>query len=302
MKTVTILLSTYNGEKYLEEQLESIFNQKNCLVRIAARDDGSSDSTREILEKYEKQGKLIWYGGENLGPAKSFYDLLIKSGDSDYYAFADQDDIWEENKLEQAVSRLLCYEKEIALYTSNVSLIDSQGKMISPKFFYGIKNLTFENTLVNNYGGIGCTMVFNRKLAEFLKCHPVPEKIIMHDFFVLQTAAIFGKIVYDDTPLVRYRQHENNVLGIRMGFFQRLQRWIKTYFGKPEISNARHLQSVLDVFNDEIPENEKKRIKLVADYPKNMRNRIKLLFSEAIVAHTKKREFAYRISILLGNF
>lgn len=79
MKTVTVLLSAYNGEQYLEEQLESIINQKNCIVKIMVRDDGSSDSTCKILEQYEKQGYLTWYAGKNLGPAGSFYDLILKA-------------------------------------------------------------------------------------------------------------------------------------------------------------------------------------------------------------------------------
>lgn len=79
MKTVTVLLSAYNGEQYLEEQLESIINQKNCIVKIIVRDDGSSDSTCKILEQYEKQGSLTWYTGKNLGPAGSFYDLILKA-------------------------------------------------------------------------------------------------------------------------------------------------------------------------------------------------------------------------------
>lgn len=102
-------------------------------------------------------------------------------------------------------------------------------------------------------------MVFNRKLAEFLKCHDIPAEIIMHDFFVLQAAAIFGRIVYDDRPMVRYRQHEKNVLGIKTGFWQRLNRWAKAYLGKPKVSNARHLQSVLEVFADEIPEGKREK-------------------------------------------
>ena len=91
---ITILLSSYNGEKYIEEQLNSIFNQTYDNISILVRDDNSKDGTVKILEKYAAQGKLKWYSGENLGCAKSFWDLLCNFGESDYYAFCDQYDVW----------------------------------------------------------------------------------------------------------------------------------------------------------------------------------------------------------------
>ncbi|MBO6101263.1 MAG: glycosyltransferase, partial [Spirochaetaceae bacterium] len=106
-KSITILLSTYNGEKYIEEQLQSIFAQtcwQNCTLVV--RDDGSKDGTLAILKKYEQQGKLRLECGENIGFVRSFFWLINNATEADYYSFADQDDVWNVNKVERAVKML----------------------------------------------------------------------------------------------------------------------------------------------------------------------------------------------------
>ena len=111
MKKVTILLSSFNGEAYLEEQLGSIVAQKDVQTNILVRDDGSSDHTCDILDQWQQKAVLSWYRGENIGPARSFMDLLRQAGDSCYYAFSDQDDYWLSDKLKVAVDKLELYEK-----------------------------------------------------------------------------------------------------------------------------------------------------------------------------------------------
>lgn len=106
LKTVTVLLSTYNGEKFLEEQLQSLIQQKNVEVRILVRDDGSTDGTVSILDRWKNDRLLNWYTGDNVGAGKSFVDLLFKVPQSDYYAFCDQDDVWLPNKLELSLLKM----------------------------------------------------------------------------------------------------------------------------------------------------------------------------------------------------
>ena len=103
---ITVLMSTYNGEKYLREQIESILNQKNVRVQILVRDDGSTDHTHIILDEYQKNGKLNWYTGMNLKSSKSFMNLVTKAPETEYYAFCDQDDVWNNDKLYRAVNKL----------------------------------------------------------------------------------------------------------------------------------------------------------------------------------------------------
>ena len=107
MRSVIVLLSTYNGERYLRQQIDSLLNQKNVSLRILARDDGSNDATMSILKEYaDKHDIFSYYQGENCGPAKSFLDLISKAEKADYYALCDQDDIWEINHLEVLLSNI----------------------------------------------------------------------------------------------------------------------------------------------------------------------------------------------------
>ena len=127
---VAVLMSTYNGKKFIREQIESILNQKgDYLIDLWVRDDGSTDGTQEILEEYASQKKLKMYKGYNLGPALSFLDLLKQCWDYDYYAFSDQDDYWNSDKIKIGVNSL----KEMSglqLYFANAELVDSNLRPI----------------------------------------------------------------------------------------------------------------------------------------------------------------------------
>ena len=107
MNKICVLMSTYNGDKYIIEQIESILNQKKVNVELLIRDDGSTDKTLEILEEYSKKYKnLKYYSGQNLKTARSFMDLLFRAGEYEYYSFSDQDDVWDLDKLTVGISYL----------------------------------------------------------------------------------------------------------------------------------------------------------------------------------------------------
>ena len=119
MKKIAVLMCTYNGEKHLQEQINSIKSQKGVSVSIYVRDDGSKDKTIEILKDYQNSGDLIWFQGENIGPAVGFMELLYQTAnkDFDYFAFSDQDDIWLDTKLLDAVGKIeKCTNKKYILY------------------------------------------------------------------------------------------------------------------------------------------------------------------------------------------
>lgn len=111
MDSVLVLMATYNGEKYLEQQLESLFNQKEIDVEVLVRDDGSSDKTKSILDKWQKKAKLKWYTGEHLNVKYGFYDLMEQASRTShqYFAFCDQDDVWDDDKLYIAVKEIKCF-------------------------------------------------------------------------------------------------------------------------------------------------------------------------------------------------
>ncbi|MFT4060242.1 MAG: glycosyltransferase family 2 protein [Legionella sp.] len=217
---VTILLATYNGETYLEEQLDSIANQTHQNCTIVASDDGSSDNTLSILKHY----KVVIHHSPRQGFAANFLSLIAKvEDDSAYYAFADQDDVWYPNKLARAIDWLTTIPKETpALYCGRTHLVDenlrSQGH--SPLF---TKTPSFPNALVQNIAG-GNTMVFNSATLALLK-QTLNTRIASHDWWAyLLVCGAGGQVHYDFTPYVHYRQHNANVVGSSVGFKAKLYR------------------------------------------------------------------------------
>jgi glycosyltransferase involved in cell wall biosynthesis len=227
-RTITILLCTLNGDRFLTEQLASLDWQTFTHWRLIVSDDGSSDGTRSVLQAFKdvhEPGRVEIIDGPRRGAQANFLFLACREGlASDYYAFCDQDDVWEADKLARAVSILEGTGAGVpALYGSRTSLIDQDGRKIglSPLF---PKEPTFRSALVQSIAG-GNTMVFNRKAHEMLAFCGADVDIPSHDWWLYQvTSACGGKVVYDAYPSVRYRQHTRNVIGSNIGFAARMRR------------------------------------------------------------------------------
>jgi glycosyltransferase involved in cell wall biosynthesis len=227
-RTVTILLCTFNGERFLAQQLASLERQTFKNWKLIASDDGSSDQTKSILHAFSKSfapGKVNIIDGPRRGAPANFLFLACgKNLASDYYAFCDQDDVWEADKLARAIGVLEQANLDVpALYGSRTSLIDQTGKMtgFSPLF---PKTPTFRSALVQSIAG-GNTMVFNQKARELLAFGGADVNIPSHDWWLYQvTSACGGWVRYDAYPSVRYRQHSQNVIGSNMGFAARMRR------------------------------------------------------------------------------
>ena len=208
-KKVAILLSTYNGEKYLKEQLDSILAQTYTNFELIIRDDGSKDNTvkiiKEYIEKTDKEITLI--EGKNLGFIKSFFDLL-KRGDADYYAYADQDDIWLPNKIELAVNSLNKLDDRVPnMAFSNVDYYDTEMNFIG-KGDSKNKKPSFLNSLYECINQ-GMTMVINKKAREYI-IDNIPEKCFFHDWWTYMICTAFGNVVQDDVVTVKYRRAKTN--------------------------------------------------------------------------------------------
>lgn len=216
MYSVLVLMSTYNGEAYLKEQLDSILAQKGVEVNLLVRDDGSKDSTVQILQHYsDKYSNIRFYAGDNLGFIRSFSDLMkeaLKDNlHSGFYAFADQDDIWVSDKLYTACTALMSKDAtKPLLFTCNSMKIDSKGKELGLFHEGDIPVYQKGNVLV--YGTEqGCSMTFNRKALEIYTTHE-PE-ITYHDRWLFFICYYLGDITYEHRPLFYYRIHEGNALG-----------------------------------------------------------------------------------------
>ena len=232
---IAILLSTYNGTKYLEEQLDSILNQTYSNYVIVARDDGSYDDTIQLLNKYAKKFTdkfhLLEQDLLNLGASGSFsylieYVLENKQSlglESAYMMFCDQDDIWSLEKIHKQIDEMLKVEKQQTgtkpipvLIHSNLRVVSEEKSLIAESFVHyqglEIERNRFTNLVISNVV-TGCTVFINEALAR--KAVPVSKEAIMHDWWLSLVASAFGKLVFIDAPLVSYRQHDTNAIGAK---------------------------------------------------------------------------------------
>lgn len=207
--TISVIMSTYNGEKYLKEQLDSILRQEKVSVKLLVRDDGSADRTMEIVESYKEDDiKLI--RGENKGPAMSFLTALQEAPDADYYAFADQDDYWQKDKLSSAV-RMLEKSKGAAVYSSAYDITD-EDLNVQQKNAGFLWEYTLRESLVYR-APLGCTIVMNKAMRDKV-IRTLPRYTRMHDHWTILSAEALGAdILIDKEAHILYRQHAQNVVG-----------------------------------------------------------------------------------------
>ena len=298
MDKVVVLLSTYNGEKYLEEQLLSLQGQTGVDVTVLVRDDGSTDNTCAILDKWSKKGLLSWYKGANLRPAKSFLDALCNAPDADYYAFCDQDDVWLPDKLYRAVQSLRSCDGEYKLYFSPAILVDSSLNIIGElplnyKFTAGEAVVTNPAT--------GCTMLFNRNLKKLIEKHP-PQVLEMHDEWVYKVCLFMNGTIYaDKESRIYYRQHGNNVIGAKEPFFKGLTRHFGLLFAKGG-SRSATLCEIYRLYKNIMPKENTDILERVHAYAASWSGRLNLLGLPGLSAPSSLTMFNFYMAVLFGKF
>lgn len=255
---VAILMATYCGEKYLPEQLNSIFKQSYGNFSLWVSDDGSTDNTRDVLARYAGGNlqRLHVFPGPQQGFAKNFLSLLQHSEiNADFYAFADQDDVWHADKIERAIAWLSKQPSEQpALYCSRTFLVDEAGRGLgdSPLF---ARPPCFSNALVQSIGG-GNTMVFNQAARTLLCLANKDAKVVSHDWWLyIIVAGAGGCIYYDPRPSIDYRQHGANLIGSNLGWRARLKRIRLLLKGRFRDWNALHMAALSDAEPFFTPEN-----------------------------------------------
>ncbi|EGP4720268.1 glycosyltransferase family 2 protein [Enterococcus faecium] len=304
MDRVIVLMSTYNGEKYIREQLDSIFNQKNIAVKVVIRDDGSNDATQSILDEYKKKHNLNWYTGKNLNAAWSFMELINNAPDSNFYAFADQDDVWDNDKLFIAVEAM----KNCGTETNEKAIMYSCPTRLVDEKLNSIGNLKHNNSYTSSFAGsliasnaTGCTIVFNKKLLDYMQIYQ-GKNLRMHDDLAHKVCcAVGGILIRDEKPHISYRQHENNVIGANNSL---IKKW-KLRLNRILISNCERSQFLSDMYifyGDYMKVTDKNLLLKVINYRKSFLNRIKVIGNPKLKGGNIKMSINFRMAILLGIF
>ena len=233
-RRVAVLLSTYNGARFLAEQLDSLAAQAGVAVEVFVRDDGSVDATPDILTGYASRWPHLARvsGGPNLGPAMSFLEVLKGAPDGfDGYAFCDQDDVWLPEKLARACRALAAVPADRpALYCSQVTCVGADLRPLGPapvKDDGRFEHLLFENI------AFGVTVVMNAQAARLVRARPPVSRVIMHDWWCALVVSAFGEVIYDPAPGVLYRQHGGNEIGQGVGALPEMGRKLGKFLRRP---------------------------------------------------------------------
>lgn len=253
--SVAILLATYQGKDYLAEQLDSFIAQDYSNWKVWASDDGSTDDTVSILRDYQQQYKerfKLLEGPKN-GLVANFLSLTCNEAiEADYYAFSDQDDIWLPNKLSRALAWLEQQPADTpALYCSRTQLVDkhNQNKGLSPLFS---RQPTFANALVQTIAG-GNTMMFNLAARKLVVRAGMNVPTVVHDWWLYALVSGCGGVVhYDPKATVRYRQHDNNLIGSDTSWMAQalsIRRLLQGSFHKRIDRNITALTSAIEMLS-----------------------------------------------------
>jgi glycosyltransferase involved in cell wall biosynthesis len=257
--SVAILLCTYKGQIFLPSQLDSISSQSFKDWRLWVSDDGSRDQTLPILHGYQEKwgiNKLTITSGPGKGSTANFLSLTCRPEiEADNYAYTDQDDIWQPDKLERALSWLKTQPPDMpALYCSRTIIVDSDNREIglSPLF---TKSPSFANALIQNIAG-GNTMVFNHAACKLVRQAGADVDVVVHDWWLYQlVTGCGGRVFYDDKPSLRYRQHQANLIGKNSGWAARAVRIWMLFTGGFKLWNDRNLQALQRIRTRLTPEN-----------------------------------------------
>ncbi len=300
-KRVLVIISTYNGERNLVRQLDSIFNQIGVNVSVFIRDDHSVDNTVEIINNYiidNPDKDLSYIVGENEGYAKSFWDALCLSPEADYYAFSDQDDVWKEDKLIKTIQPMedseysgpkLSYCKMIRSDT-NLNVLEEQVNVLIPR------QLTKKITLTQTYN-YGAATIINKE-AKSLVCRCWPKQNdIPHDLWVGAVCYWFGQIYYVDEELYYWIRYNTSVTGEgtkKSGVKYRIKKSIRKQ-SYPNFSDE-----LLRYYSDLLLDEDEHFLRLLSMCKKKIVYRIKLLFDKDFKRINRGGTVALKIGVLLG--
>jgi len=300
---VNILLSTYNGMRFLEDQIQSLLTQSYPHILITVRDDGSTDGTYEKLLEYAKHySNFVVLDCERMGVVGSFFKLLrMADPDCIFYAFCDQDDVWLPNKISDAVATMKSHDPNKPLmYFSRLEYVDSKVHHLGYSKVF--QKVGFANALVDN-SATGCTIVLNRA-ARALICQRTPRGIRVHDWWCYLVVSAFGQLVYDERPNIKHRLHEGNVVGHPISFWKRLGRWLANR-RTPKTNRFRasdQAQEFYRCYGQQLRPYELKILKNFLEAKRGIRSRVKYATKMEVWTQARWATFLLRIRIFANRF
>lgn len=305
---IGVLLSAYNGEKYITQQVRSIMQQSNVSnITLLVRNDGSTDHTSQILNDLkEKYSNLIVINGKNIGLIASFFKLLeiaVKEYNFDYYSFSDQDDYWLKDKLETAISYLNANTQDKPLLYGCRSIIVDEN--LNPTGFMTQAketNITFYNTAIQNIV-IGHNQVLNKNLAKILITKsPNFDNIYSQDLWITNVAAVTGNIIFDNTPHTYYRMHGDNQLGYGKGYLDRIYGHIARLRKKESHKMASQLNYFCNDFNFFLSNDEKREMSFFFNSQCSLRKRLKYIRASKLYRQNPKETCLFKVLYLMGQY
>lgn len=297
-KKVAVIMSTYNGEKFVAEQLDSILNQTYSNIEIIIRDDGSKDNTVNIIKEYQKQYKNIkLYEGKNLGFIKSFFELL-KLAEADYYAYADQDDVWLQNKIRLAVNSLNKLDNtKPNMAFGNSDYYDENMKFLSR----GPRNKKY-SFLTALFACVtqGMTMTVNKKTRDMI-IENMPKSCFFHDWWTYLLCIGMGNVAYDNETVVKYRRRKENATSEGQGYIRLLIWRVKNLLFKDGMRDIKQqMINFKDYYYYQLSDENKKIINLFSDEDYNFSLTLKKVFYPKRIRNNIIDDFMLRIIFLIG--
>lgn len=301
-KTIQILMSTYNGEKYLKEQLDSIINLNEFeLIKVLIRDDGSTDGTRDILKEYEEKYDFEIILGTNIGITRSIFELLKNSDENcKLFALSDQDDIWMKDKFYNVMQKHYNSDNTEPIMYASISEVVSEdikhiGTTLIPK-----KEVGFYNAMVQNITP-GHTQVYNRRLVELLVNKKFKDVVVV-DWWIYLVASGCGKIIFEPKCTVKHRQHNNNSVGYQNNGVKKLINRIKKLKRKDANSISKQLKSLFDIYGDILKDDYKNELSLYLNNLQNTLSRIQYILKAKVYRQTIIETIIFKILYIIGKY
>jgi glycosyltransferase involved in cell wall biosynthesis len=299
MQRVQILLSTYNGERYLAEQMDSLLAQDHHPLDVLVRDDGSADSTLQILERYTHAPNVRVVRALNVGAAQSFLELVrLSSPEADYFALCDQDDVWLPNKVSRAVSALSGMRSDNpAIYASRLAVVDEKLHLVT-LFPIPRRPPTLGNALVETCL-TGCAMVFNRAARDLLADNP-PRRVLMHDTWIYLVLAAFGDIHFDPEPTILYRQHAANTIGVGPAGLRHWVWRIRRFFRR-KLGYSEQVEEFARLFANRLNPQQRRLVDLVLGARSSFFGRLRLACTRSVFRQAPINDFLMRLVVLANR-